>query len=83
MEGFKAMVKIRVELDLHRLGCLTQPLLLVVLLLDFMLLGINLLRQLDAFLQFVQDVQVDRDFRYLGFLCRRQIVSSVVEFGPK
>lgn len=54
------VVQIGIELDLHRFGGFAQPVLLVLLFLDLMLRGVDLLRELDARFQFVEEVQLDR-----------------------
>lgn len=54
------VVHVGIELDLHRLGGFAQPVLLVLLFLDLMLRGVDLLRELDARFQLVQEVQLDR-----------------------
>ena len=53
---------IRVNFEFHRLSSFTQPILLMVLLFDFMMSRIDFSSKLYAGFEFVEKVQLDRRF---------------------
>ena len=61
--------EVRVELDLHRLRSLLEPITPVLRLLRLVLRAVDLPCELDARLQLVEHVQLHRHFRDLFFLC--------------